>query len=84
MGSELFAVSFVFAAIVIFDALRLRGEVQAHAALLNRLKNQVFPSDSTEPLSEMVGHTALEILVGILLGVGVALPLALWTKALGF
>lgn len=84
MGSELFAVSFVFAAIVIFDALRLRGEVQAHAALLNRLKNQVFPSESTEPLSEMVGHTALEILVGILLGVGVALPLALWTKALGF
>ncbi len=37
IGSDLFAVSFVFSAIVIYDAYRLRGHVQDHARRLNRL-----------------------------------------------
>jgi len=76
LGSDLFAVSFVFAVIVMFDALKLRGEVQSHAVLLNRLKEKMLPGDSSEPLSEMVGHSALEILIGVVIGVGVSLPLA--------
>lgn len=35
--SEIFAVSFVFSAIIVYDAFRLRGHVQRHAEVLNRL-----------------------------------------------
>ncbi len=76
LSSDIFAVAFVFSAIVIFDALRLRGEVQSHAVLLNRWKDKVLPGEESKPLSEMVGHTIPEIGVGIVLGVCVSLPLA--------
>lgn len=82
LDSEVFAVSFVFAAIVIFDALKLRGAVQTHAVRLNKIQEKVFPGEKVEPLSEMVGHSASEIVVGILFGVGVALPLALLSLGL--
>ncbi len=66
-ASELFAVSFVFSAIVIFDALRLRGHVQEMTVRLN-----VLTKGKDKPLSEMVGHSPAELLVGILLGGGLS------------
>ena len=65
--SDLFAVSFVFSAIVIYDAYRLRGAVERHAKLLNRLTTRYFPEEH-EKLNEMVGHTLWEIISGILAG----------------
>ncbi|MFP4644848.1 MAG: divergent PAP2 family protein [Spirochaetales bacterium] len=38
IDSDLFAVSFVFAAIVAYDAYRLRGHVQEHARRINALQ----------------------------------------------
>lgn len=41
IDSEIFAVAFVFAAIVAYDAYRLRGHVQEHARWINRLQARV-------------------------------------------
>jgi acid phosphatase family membrane protein YuiD len=65
--SDIFAVCFVFGAIVIYDAYRLRGAVQKHAKLLNRLTARHFPNEH-ENLSEMLGHSLPEIAAGILAG----------------
>jgi hypothetical protein len=65
--SDLFAVAFVLAAIVIYDAYRLRGAVEKHAKVLNRLSSRYFPEEK-EKLSEMIGHSLGEILWGLLIG----------------
>jgi acid phosphatase family membrane protein YuiD len=65
--SDIFAVCFVFGAIVIYDAYRLRGAVQKHAKLLNRITLKHFPSEH-ENLSEMLGHSLPEIAAGIAAG----------------
>ena len=65
VGSDLFAVSFVFSAIVIYDAYRLRGHVQQHAQVTNA--KIIRPAGGAE-LSEMVGHSLLEIVTGMLYG----------------
>ena len=66
-NSDLFAVSFVFTAIIIYDAYRLRGTVQTHSKVLKKLINQL-PVDEHEPIEEMVGHSIPEILAGIIAG----------------
>ena len=69
LTSDLFAVAAVFGSIVIYDAFRLRGHVQHHAAILNRL---VLEPRGEEPTSEMIGHSLVEIAFGALLGGAVA------------
>lgn len=70
VGSDLFAVSFAFSLIVLYDAFRLRGEVQKQSILLNRvvdlsphpeIKNQERPT-------KMIGHSIPEILGGLVAG----------------
>lgn len=68
-GSDLFAVSAVFSAIVVYDAFRLRGHVQHHAVILNR---HVIPGTDEVPVSEMVGHSIPEILAGLAFGGGLS------------
>ncbi|MCX7786708.1 MAG: divergent PAP2 family protein [Spirochaetes bacterium] len=72
--SDLFAVSFVFSAIVIYDAFRLRGAVERHAKLLNRITSRYYPEEH-ENLNERIGHSLGEILSGILIGGGLMLLL---------
>jgi acid phosphatase family membrane protein YuiD len=77
IGSDIFAVCAVFALIVIYDSVRLRGVVQKQSILLNQLNQQVNP-DTKEKLSEMVGHNAQEIVAGIVLGGLLAVPISLY------
>lgn len=79
--SDIFAVSFVFSAIIVYDAFRLRGHVQAHAEALNRMlrkqsapvrENNSGPDDSA-PLSENIGHSPMEVGIGIVWGILFAL-----------
>ena len=70
-GSELFAVSAVFASIVVYDAYRLRGTVERHARVLQALV-AAHPDVEAEELHDMVGHTIPEIAVGIAAGGAVA------------
>jgi acid phosphatase family membrane protein YuiD len=64
-----FASTFVFSAIVIYDAFRLRGHVQRHAEIINA---HLLKPAGEEPISEMVGHSITEIVTGVLLGGGVS------------
>lgn len=69
-ASDLFAISAVFAAIVIYDSYRLRGAVEEHARRINALQRR-FPGDpaqSVAPLNEMVGHSLPEIVAGVVAG----------------
>jgi hypothetical protein len=70
-GSDLFAVACVFSAIVIYDAYRLRGTVERHARALQGLLAR-HPEVSADELTDMVGHTPVEIAVGIAAGGGFA------------
>ena len=77
--SDVFAVAAVFSLIVIYDAYRLRGEVAKHATILNRLKGAPGLSEAFRaadgsagagPLNEAAGHSAAEIVAGIVVGAG--------------
>ena len=68
-GSDVFAVAFVFGAIVVYDAYRLRGHVQRHAQVINE---RILRPAGEKPLSEMVGHSIPEIVTGIVFGGGVS------------
>jgi hypothetical protein len=70
-GSDVFAAAFVLAAIVIYDAYRLRGAVEKHAKLLNRLVSRMCAEEKAD-LSEMIGHSLPEIVWGLIAGGGFA------------
>ncbi len=81
--SDIFAVTFVFAAIVVYDSFRLRGHVQRHAQVLNQLLKPRLEIHS-EPrgggkekdqasVSEHIGHTVPEVAAGIIWGLMFAL-----------
>lgn len=80
-NSDLFAIVVVFSLIVIYDAGGVRRAVGEQANVLNNLlKNLDFkdltPDRSKEikkDLKELVGHTPIEVLLGALLGITIAL-----------
>lgn len=75
--SPLFALAFVLAAIVMYDAMGVRRAAGEQAKVLNQLlfdwmdhNKQLFPNtNQTKELKEMLGHTPIEVLSGALLGV---------------
>jgi len=77
LQSPIFAVSIVFAIVVMSDAAGIRRAAGKHAGILNRLhdslKNLLENKFHQEELKELLGHTPIEVLVGAILGVGVAL-----------
>ena len=66
--SQIFAVSFVFSIIVIYDAFRLRGTVELHSRALNRLFRKL-PENERIELPTMVGHSPTEVAAGIAVGI---------------
>ena len=77
-GSFEFAISFIFAAVVMYDAMGVRRETGKQAKLLNMIMEQDFwKFDGSEAfqdkLKELVGHTPLQVLMGSILGVVIAI-----------
>ena len=72
-----FAVSFVLASIVMYDATGVRQETGKQAKLLNMIMEQDFLKMSNiefqETLKEFVGHTPVQVFAGAVLGVVMAL-----------
>lgn len=70
-GSAVFAVSFMLMAVVIYDALGVRAETGKQGAVLNQLIREVLIEGkpiTEERLKELVGHTPLEVLGGLIIG----------------
>lgn len=74
VGSPLFAASAVFALIVMYDATGVRHSSGQQARLLNDLVDElravVREGFAPLPLRVLLGHTYLEVLAGIMIGIG--------------
>jgi acid phosphatase family membrane protein YuiD len=74
-NSSAFAISVVFALVVMYDAAGVRRAVSIQARILNQLLDELFAGQpmSEERLRELLGHTPVEVLVGALIGIIVTL-----------
>ena len=71
-----FAIAFMFAFIVMYDASGVRRAAGEQARILNQLVNNLSentPVYLKKKLKELIGHTPLEVIVGGLLGILIAL-----------
>jgi acid phosphatase family membrane protein YuiD len=76
-GSPLFGMAMALAMIVVYDATGIRRQAGMQAQKINVLVEQLLQGHpiSQEHLREVLGHTPLEALGGVLLGLVVALGL---------
>lgn len=71
-GSGAFTVAVVLAAVVVFDALRLRRIVDRHSRLLQELVT-LLPEGRRGFTPMVVGHSVGEVAAGVAAGAGMAL-----------
>ena len=74
LGSHLFAISFVASLIIMNDAMNVRYETGKQAELLNRWSEILSDLHKNGPFSPtsfktMVGHSAIQVIAGALLGI---------------
>lgn len=74
--SAIFALAFIMAIIVMYDAMGVRRETGEQAKILNRMLTDWMEAESAnspflgdKKLKEMVGHTPFEVLGGAIVGV---------------
>lgn len=71
-----FAMAAIFAIIVMYDAMGVRRETGIHSRVLNEMMelftNMGKEMSVEEKLKEFVGHTPLQVLMGALLGILIA------------
>ena len=74
-GSYAFAISAILAIIVCHDAMGVRRETGKQAVVINELINSLSDPKRMPKieLKELVGHTPLQVLAGVLLGIATAL-----------
>ena len=78
-GSTIFVITLIFALVIMLDATTVRRAAGLQATLLNEvvevmLTQHHFP---TQKLREILGHTRMEVLVGMLVGVAIGLSINL-------
>ncbi|MCS1351752.1 divergent PAP2 family protein [Mechercharimyces sp. CAU 1602] len=86
MDSPIFALSAVFAVIVMYDATGVRRQAGMHAQVLNQLRNdfaslmdelrqmkEKSPDETRVNLKEILGHQPIEVFTGAWFGFAVAL-----------
>lgn len=75
--SPVFATTLAFALIVMFDASTVRRAAGHQATLLNQMVDELFKHHhlSERKLVELLGHTRLEVFMGMLMGIVVTLLL---------
>ena len=71
--SDSFALAFVLAAVVMYDATGVRQHAGKHASILNLIISELPPEHPAaeqlgRPLKSALGHTPLQVLAGALLG----------------
>lgn len=70
-----FAVALMFALVTMFDAQGVRRAAGRQAVVLNKILDEFYfrGQVSEERLRELIGHTPMEVVVGSLIGLGIAL-----------
>lgn len=70
-NSYTFALSAIFATVVMYDAAGVRRAAGKQAALLNKIVNTPGLSvpEVQEKLVEVLGHTPIQVFVGALIGI---------------
>ncbi|MGC9100343.1 MAG: divergent PAP2 family protein [Caldisericum sp.] len=77
--SPYFSIAFVFSAIVVVDAISVRREVGKHAKTMNEIffetpiGKRLRESIDIETFKELVGHSGIEVFIGFLLGLLIAI-----------
>lgn len=71
LDSAAFAIAVVLATIVMYDARGVRQESGKQARVINQIVQTLFTGHpiTEEELKELVGHTAIQVLVGALIGI---------------
>lgn len=76
-----FAITLIMAIIVMYDAMGVRRETGIQARVLNEMMKLFEDMGSDMPaqdkLKEFVGHTPLQVLIGAILGIVIALTMNL-------
>lgn len=72
--STFFALAAVFAMVTMFDAQGVRYSTGKQAAILNKLLDDIYWKGKIEErrLKELIGHTPVEVLMGSLIGICLA------------
>lgn len=72
--TEIYALSLVFALVVMYDASGVRRAVGKQAAILNNMIHNISEHKhiEQEQLKELIGHTPFEVIGGAILGIIVA------------
>ncbi|MBI3960523.1 MAG: divergent PAP2 family protein [Chloroflexi bacterium] len=70
-NSDAFALSVIFAVVVMYDATGVRQAAGKQAKVLNQIIRELFTGQpvSEEELKELIGHTSVEVIVGALVGI---------------
>lgn len=73
-GSTLFIITLIFALIIMFDAQGVRRSAGKQAEVLNKIVEDIYwkRGIDQERLLELIGHTPVEVFVGGLIGIVVA------------
>lgn len=74
VGTALFCVSLMFAIVVIFDAQGVRRSTGTQAGILNKILEDIYwrKRIQEERLKELIGHTPIQVIAGIIIGIVVA------------
>ncbi len=70
-ASSLFAISMLFAIVVMYDAAGVRRETGKQGKIINEMMNTVKTDDLPlipKELKEKIGHTPLEVIAGFFMG----------------
>ncbi len=72
--SIMFAIAAIFALIIMFDAQGLRRSTGRQAEALNKMMEDIYLKHELkqERLLELIGHTSVEVFMGAILGIVVA------------
>jgi len=75
MADPLFAVALAFALVIMFDAQSVRRAAGMQARVLNQIIDELFKTRHVTEgrLSELLGHTRLEVFLGMMMGIFVAI-----------
>jgi hypothetical protein len=73
--STYFALAFAFAIVVMFDAQGVRHSTGKQAGILNKIMDDIYWQGKIQELRlrELIGHTPVEVIMGMFLGIAIAL-----------